>query len=260
MRKNENHSNVKFLKVILIVLLVMVNACSKNDNEIKERPKLIPPTELKLSVLQDENKAFITGKSSANVNVYLKYAKENGAVFKSIKSDNQGFFRFQVELLTGYAQDFVVYSNLETNNENYTSDIVEVDRVPKKKEALNITIAEIKAQLISRRWKSDQIASRIMIKQTVATPPYDMFVTTAQKYFGFNNDNTFYFTVTNPLQFTDTKGSWSIDENLVITINTYIPLGPMKMKNIYIQELSEEKFVFVTTISDGIFLITLVGE
>lgn len=245
----------------MVLALVAVVGCDK-DNPISDQDDLglITPTEIVVSVKQDQGKAVITGKVDANVAVYLKYNANNGAILKKDISNNDGHFSLEVVLFRGFKQEFVVYSSREKDEITLESEKRVVEEIPAKTSSLMLSLTQIKEKLLAHQWKSDQLSSHIIIKQTSATPPYDMFVTTAQKYFEFKEDGAFYFKVTSPLEFTDTKGVWAIQDNFNMQIDTTIPMGSMRLENIRIQELTDNRFVFVTDISDGVFFITLIKE
>lgn len=252
----------KQLILLFISVLVLTQySCKKDDpGTDPEDKELAAPTLVEVTIQQSNSKAVVTGKADAGVTVSLKYAGAQGAVLREGKTDAQGGFSLDVPLLRGYVQELLVYTSKEVNGSTKTSPEAKVASIPAKEADLSLTLAEIKTKLTAHRWKSDQNTSRILVKQTSPTPPYDMFVTTAQKLLDFKADGAFYFTVTSPLQFTDDKGSWMINDQQILSISTTIPLGPMQLNNIRIQELSDNKFSFVTDIADGVFLISLTKE
>ena len=85
----------------------------------------------------------------------------------------------------------------------------------------------------------------------------DRFIGIAQKQFQFGPNGKFIFSVTSPLNFTDNKGTWSFD-NQEISINARIPLGPLAIKHVRINELTDSKLSLLAEISDGLFLIDFV--
>lgn len=248
--------------LLLTGLLFFIQyGCKKGgpDHDPDNR-ELVAPTEIQVSVQQNNSKAIVSGKADASVTVSLRYAGTRGAVLREGRTDAQGGFSLDVPLLRGYVQELLVYTSKEVNGDTKTSPETKVESIPAREAPLGLTSIQVKERLTAHRWKSDQNTSRILVKQTSPTPPYDMFVTTAQKFFDFKADGAFYFTVTSPLQFTDDKGNWIIDDQQLLSISTAIPLGPMQLNNIRIQDLSGNTFSFVTDIADGVFLIGLANE
>jgi hypothetical protein len=250
-------------KLILLFISLSVLApysCEKDHTEpVPEDNELIAPAELQVTVNQENNTATITGKADANVEVSLKYSGTRGELLKKERSNGQGAFEFTIDLLPGYEQEFVVFTS-RVNTAAETSKEVPLTTIPAKEKPPGLTLDEIRQRLTSVRWKSDQNRSRMLIRQTAPTPPYDMFVLVAQKYFDFKADGKFHFTVTSPLQFTDTNGNWTMDGQGIININTTIPLGPMQIRNARINTLDDSTCSLLADISDGIFLLSFTKD
>ena len=105
-------------------------------------------------------------------------------------------------------------------------------------------------------WNSVASSSRMLIKHQ-GSLPLDRFIGIAQKQFQFGQNGKFTFSVTSPLNFTNDKGTWSFD-NQEISINTRIPLGPLAIKHVRINELTDSKLSLLAEISEGLFLIDFV--
>ncbi|MBX2922553.1 MAG: hypothetical protein KF746_10210 [Chitinophagaceae bacterium] len=249
-----------WLLLLFLFLTAAQYACKKdNPGSEPEQTELITPAQLHVTVDQEKSQAVITGKADSNVPVQLKYQGELGGLAQAGKTDAQGNFTLTIDLLNGYTQRLAVYTTSETNNEKVSAEALLSD-IPPRERSLELTNDDIKQFLQAHRWKSDQNTSRLIIKQSNPTPPYDMFVLVAQKYFEFKESGAFYFTVTSPLQFTDEKGSWTINDQHILGISTTIPLGPMQINNIRIQELMQDKCRVIADIADGVFIISLIKE
>lgn len=249
----------KWAILFFLFLIVAQYACKKDDPGQEPSGELVTPAQLKVTIDQEKVKAVITGKADANVSVQLKYKSALGGLAQTGKTDAQGNFTLTIDLLNGYTQQLAVFTKTETGIEKVSAEALLPD-IPPREKTLGMTNDEIKQMLQAHRWKSDQNTSRLIIKQSSPTPPYDMFVLVAQKYFEFKESGAFHFTVTSPVEFTDDKGDWTINDQQILNINTTIPLGPMEIKNIRIQELTNDKCVSVADIADGVFLISLTKE
>lgn len=239
------------LKQLLLssILLLSLYSCSSDDDSNIVDDQVNPPSFIQ--IITADNKAIISGKADIGSEVTLKYNAETGQVLRQVKADASGSFTTNIDLLVDYKQELVAFA---TKN-NQVSETVILDKIPAKL-AYNEGWDKAKEIILSHRWKSDQTISRIIIKQTSATPPYDLFATTAQKYFDFKSNGDFHFEVTSPLQFTHTTGSWSLDDKGIIKINTMIPLGAMEITDAKIQHLDSERLSLLAKISDGLFLLS----
>ncbi len=241
---------------IVMAALFFMSSCKKEETDPLPVDKpLVAPTGIQVTVAQNENRAVVTGKADANTTIQLKYKGSRGGVAAVGKTDAQGNFSLTIPLLNGYVQQLVAFT-VDTESDK-TSPEATVADIPARNDGIAISNAEVKQLLEANRWQSDQNNSRLIIKQTSPTPPYDMFVLTAQKYFEFKTSGAFYFAVTSPLQFADDKGTWTINEEKILNIKTTIPLGPMEMKNIRIQEINSNSLVLLAEIADGLFIISL---
>lgn len=250
-----------YITLLIIGVLFSLSSCSDDDNDLPVTNKeLSIPSQIEVAINQSNGIAKISGYADSNVDVHIKYKGVSGSVLKNSKTESSGHFSFQVDLLIGYDQQFEIYTSTTNKDVLVTSDVVSAPLVVRKDKSLGLTNDEVKKLLTEGRWKSDQSASCILIRQTSTTPPYDMFATVAQKFFDFKASGDFYFEVTAPLQFTHTTGSWSINENGVIDINTMIPLGAMEIKNIRIQYLDGGRLSLLSEISDGLFLLNFTKE
>jgi len=52
----------------------------------------------------------------------------------------------------------------------------------------------------------------------------------------------------------DDKGTWTIS-NQVLTISTRIPIGPLEMKNVRVNKLTDSELSLLVELSDGLFLM-----
>lgn len=246
-------THILVLKILLAVILTV--SCEKektpNNNEID----LQPLSEIKVNINNDTRKAEIKGESLSNTQIQLKYKEKLGSIIANINQKNAGTFEFNIDLLPDFKQNIEIIA--KRNDKEYNYDL---DPIPSYTYKLNNDINKIKELLMSGKWSSNQIKSRIITKQTNPYPPYDIFVTVAQKTFHFNENSNFIFKVSNPLQFTHNTGTWNINTNNILTINTQIPLGPMEIKNGKILELNNNSLSLLVNISDGIFLICLDKE
>ncbi|MGO1669580.1 MAG: hypothetical protein ACTHYC_01980 [Sphingobacterium sp.] len=244
----------KHFLCLFSVLILLQYSCRKDGPDPTPQETTVnAPSAIQITTAG--GKATIVGKADVGSEVTFRYDGTNGQVLRQIKADASGGFSLTLDQFVGYEQQLIAFAK----KGNQVSDEVKLERIPAKPPFIE-DWNKAKVLILAHRWKSDQNSSRMLIKQTQATPPYDMFVTAAQKYFDFKSDGGFHFEVTSPLQFTHTTGSWTMDDEGIITINTVIPLGPMQLKNIRVNELTDNKFSFLTDISDGIFFITLVKE
>lgn len=247
--------------MIVVAIACSFSSCSDDDTDpIIENKELAVPSQIQVIVEQNNGIAKIAGVADPNIDIHIKYNDANGAVLKNARTTSSGSFSFQVDLFFGYAQQLVVYTSVENGDITKSSKESEKISVPAKDASLELTNDQIKEKLIANRWKSDQTVSRVIIRQTAVTPPYDMFATVAQKFFVFKASGELHFEVTTPVQFTHTSGSWSIDNNGIATINTVIPLGPMQITNAKIQQLDANRLTLLANISDGLFLLSFVKE
>ncbi len=236
-----------------LLAVTMFSSCSKDDPSDPQHTKINVPSAIKITTA--DHKATISGKADAGSEVTFQYEGTNGQVLRTIKPDASGNFSFSVDQLVDYEQQLIAFAS----KGDKTSETVRVDKIPAKA-AYSGGWDHAKTLMQAHRWKSDQTVSRVIIKQSHPTPPYDMFATVAQKYFGFKTDGTFHFEVTSPLQFTHTSGTWAMDGSGVITIHTVIPLGPMQLSNARIQHLDASRLSLLCTISDGLFLLSMTKE
>ncbi len=256
---------MKILKYTLWLFFIttILQSCGDDTPQtpiVEKQEELLAPSERSVKVAQDKGVAIISGKVNANTEVSLKYNYKNGGLLKTTKSDKAGNFSFEVNLLRDFSQNFVIFSSRKNKTVTEKSEKIKVETIPQKSSKLGLIKSEIKEKITAHRWKSVQNKSWVIIQQTAPIPPYEIFVTRAQKYFEFVENGKFNFEVTSPLQFQDNKGNWVIDENLILTINTTIPLGAMRLKNIRIQALTDTNLVLLTDIADGVFVITLSKE
>jgi len=245
---------IKYILLLLTVFAVIAfSSCSKDNPDPTETTTVNAPSSIQVTTAED--KATITGKADVGSEVTFQYIGTNGQVLRTIKPDASGNFSFSIDQLVGYEQALKAFAS----KGDKVSTEVNIEKIPAKAAYAGgwdnaITLMQ------AHRWKSDQTVSRVIIKQTQVTPPYDMFATVAQKYFDFKSDRTFHFEVTSPLQFTHTAGTWTMDVNGVIAINTEIPLGPMQISNAKIQYLDANRLTLLANISDGLFLLSMTKE
>lgn len=241
-------------KIYLFTLMALLQySCSKDSPAPAEDSPLSTPSAIQISTTED--KAVIRGKADPGSDVTFQYLAKNGQVLRTVHADASGNFDLTVDRLVGYEQQLKAFAS----KAEQTSEALILDKIPAKADyAGGWTQASDLMQ--SRRWKSDQTASRTLIKQTAATPPYDMFATVAQKYFDFKADGVFHFEVSSPLQFKHQAGTWVMDASGIITINTVIPLGAMQIKNARIQYLDSDRLTLLANIDDGLFLISMTKE
>ncbi|HMR19068.1 MAG TPA: Ig-like domain-containing protein [Sphingobacterium sp.] len=250
---NNNFFNARKLLFAFVSLIALfLYSCGKDDPTPIEITVSVPSA---IQVNVADNKATISGKADIGSEVTFQYAGINGQVLRTIKADASGNFSFAIDQLVDYEQELVAFAT----KDNKTSETVTLNKIPAKS-AYSGGWDIAKGLMQAHRWKSDQMVSRIIIKQTATTPPYDIFATVAQKYFDFKADGAFHFEVTSPLQFTHTSGTWEMDENGVITINTVIPLGPMQISDAKIQHLDADRLTLLCNISDGLFLLNMTKE
>lgn len=250
-----------YTTLLVIAVMCSLSSCSDDDNDSPTiNDKLIAPSRIEVAIDQNNGIAKIIGFADPNVDVHLKYKDVNGTVLKNSRTESSGHFTFQVDLLIGYDQQFEVYTSIDNKGLAITSKETSVPLITSKDRLLELTNDQVINILTVNRWKSDQTTSRILIRQTATTPPYDMFATVAQKFFDFKVNGDFHFEVTAPLQFTHTVGSWKINKDGIMDINTMIPLGAMQIQNIRIQHIDENRLSLLTNISDGLFLLSFVKE
>ncbi|MBX3255426.1 MAG: hypothetical protein KF862_14890 [Chitinophagaceae bacterium] len=245
------------LNIFLLFSVFAVNifsSCTKNDPAPQEN-KVSSPSNIRVAINSAESKATISGKADVDSEVTFQYGGANGQVLRTINPDASGNFSFSIDQLVDYEQQLKSFAT----KADKTSDTIMVEKIPAKAGYAG-GWSNARQLMQAHRWKSDQAVSRMIIKQTAVTPPYDMFATVAQKYFDFKADGVFHFEVTSPLQFIHNTGSWVMSENGVITINTVIPLGPMQISNAKIQHLDDNRLSLLCHISDGLFLLSLTKE
>ncbi|WEK38349.1 MAG: hypothetical protein P0Y53_12650 [Candidatus Pseudobacter hemicellulosilyticus] len=243
---------------VLLLVATLPAGCKKDDGG-KENAAIRDPAEITVVVEQAAGTAVISGKADPGVELSLKYIAARGQLLQKGQSDGTGRFTFTIDLLPAYAQQLQVLA-ARTQPVAETSNTVAIEVIPAKDPVAGLTVAAIKEKLTGARWRSDQSGSRVIIGQTAASPPYEMFITQAQKYFDFKTDGALQFQVTSPVTFTDAKGSWEVSDDGVITINTNIPLGPMQLKNGRIRKIADNSLSLLVEISDGVFLLNLVKD
>jgi len=245
---------IKYILLLLTVFAVIAfSSCSKDDPDTLNNNTVNAPSSIQVSTAND--KATITGKGDVGSEVTFQYVGTNGQVLRTIKPDASGNFSVTVDQLVEYEQQLVAFAS----KGDKTSEKVKMPNIAAKS-AYSGDLVAAKVLIQAHRWKSDQTVSRVIIKQSNPTPPYDMFATVAQKYLDFKADGVFHFEVTNPLQFTHTSGTWEMDEDGVITINTVIPLGPMQIHNAKIQYLDADRLTLLANIADGLFILSMTKE
>lgn len=251
--KDENKMKLKQLLFLSGILLLLLHSCSNDDEPNLPDDKVNAPSFIQISTT--DSKATISGKADADCEVTLKYNVATGQVLRQVKSDASGGFTTNIDLLVDYEQELIAFAT----KDNQVSETVMLDNIPAKV-AYSVGWNTAKEIMLAHRWKSDQTVSRIIIKQTSASPPYDLFATIAQKYFDFKANGDFHFEVTTPLQFTHSTGSWSMGDKGVIEINTMIPLGAMQITDAKIQHLDSERLSLLAKISDGLFLLSFTSN
>lgn len=242
-----------YLFLLTVLAVTIFSSCSKDDPSDPRESRVNAPSSIQVTMA--DNKATISGKADAGSEVTFQYEGTNGQVLRKISPDASGNFSFSIDQLVGYEQQLIAFAS----KEDKTSETVKVNKIPAKA-PYSGGWDNARQLMQAHRWKSDQTVSRVIIKQTAATPPYDMFATVAQKYFDFKAGDVFHFEVTTPLQFTHTAGTWSMSGSGVITINTVIPLGPMVISNAQIQHLDASRLTLLADISDGKFLLSMTKE
>lgn len=236
------------LKILLITILAV--SCKKEALPDIDTKNTKPLSEIKVIISSDIGKAQIKAKALSNTQIRLKYKGKLGSVITKIYQNNAGVFEFNIDLLPDFDQNIEIIAT--RNNKEYSYDL---KSIPGYAYQLNRDISTIKKQLINTKWKSNQLKSRIITKQSNPSPPYNIFVTIAQKTFDFNENDNFIFKVSSPLKFTHKTGTWNINTDHIININTKIPLGPMEIKNGKIHLLDDDNLSLLVNISDGVFLI-----
>lgn len=242
-------------KILLLLSFVLAFvSCSKNDSDSSPQETTVSkPSSLQITTAND--KATISGMADVGSEVTFQYDGTNGQVLRQIKPDASGSFSFTIDQLVDYDQQLLAFAT----KGDKTSETIKLNKIAAKA-AYSGGWGTAKTLMQAHRWKSDQTVSRVIIKQTAVTPPYDMFATVAQKYFDFKAGGTFLFEVTSPVAFTHNTGSWTMNENGVITINTTIPVGAMQINNAKIQHLEDGRLTLLCNISDGLFLLSLTKE
>ena len=247
-------SKIKQVLTLLFITLLL-GACSKDD------PILVEPEPPLVGLLGDlrvttaDEKATISGRADTESEVTFQYKGDNGQILGQVKPDEEGRFKFTTDQLVDYEQEIFAFA---TKGEE-VSDTIVLDKIPAKA-GYSAGWDQAKLHIEGYRWKSDQVISRVIIKQSQPIPPYDMFATVAQKYYDFKAEGLFHFEVTSPLEFTHTAGTWIMDDKGVITINTVIPLGPMQITNAKIQHLDDNRLTLLANIADGLFLLSMTKE
>ncbi len=238
---------------LFTIVTLLQYSCGKDSPTPTEEAPLSIPSGIQITTTND--KATIKGKADPGSEVIFQYAANNGQVLRTIRVDASGNFDFTIDRLVGYEQQLKAFAS----KADQTSEALILEKIPAKGDYTEGWI-QAREHMQSHRWKSDQTASRTLIKQTASTPPYDMFATVAQKYFDFKADGIFHFEVSSPLQFKHQAGTWSIDNSGIITINTVIPLGAMQISNARIQHLDNNRLTLLAHIDDGLFLISMTKE
>lgn len=236
------------LKMLLVIILLV--GCEKDTVPNIDTKNIKPLSEIMVNANTDIRKAQIKGKVLSNTQIQLKYKGKLGNTIAKLNQMNTGVFEFNIDLLPDFEQDIELIA--KRNGKEYNFDL---EPIPPYTYKFDKKANEIKGLLMSSKWSSNQLKSRIIKKQTNPYPPYDTFVMVAQKTFYFNENNNFIFKVSSPLQFTHNQGTWYINNNNILSINTQIPLGPMKIKNVKIHLLNDNNLSLLVNISDGIFLI-----
>ena len=230
-----------FLAVLCLLMggVTMVS-CSKDDDTPSGKQE--PVVQMNL----DEKAKMATiavNKLDANTHVQLVYARARGQVLAQGFADDKGTALFKVEQLVGYEQILkVVVQRGKTVKEL---------KVPAATQQL--TQQQLQSLLTKQAWNSVAKKSRVLIKNSDKTP-YDRLAGEAQKTFKFKTGGKFIFTVSSPMKHFDDKGTWTIS-NKVLTISTRIPIGPLEMKNVRVNKLTDSELSLLVELSDGLFLM-----
>ncbi len=230
----------------LAIGTMSIFSCSKNEEPLSEKKN----PSANVTVNEKSKLATISVTNlPARSEVQLVYANERGQILAKGLTDNQGEWKFDTKLLVGFEQHLKVVIQ-----ENQHAKQIKTLDIPAAKQQLSQE--QIETLLMKHTWNSVASSSRMLIKHQ-GSLPLDRFIGIAQKQFQFGPNGKFTFSVTSPLDFTDNKGTWSFD-NQEISINTRIPLGPLAIKHVRINELTDSKLSLLAEISDGLFLIDFV--
>lgn len=233
-----------FLAVLCLLMggVTMVS-CSKDDDTPSGKQE--PVVQMNL----DEKAKMATiavNKLDANTHVQLVYATARGQVLAQGFADDKGTALFKVEQLVGYEQILKVVVQ-----ENERGKTVKELKVPAATQQL--TQQQLQSLLTKQAWNSVAKKSRVLIQNSDKTP-YDRLASEAQKTFKFETGGKFIFTVSIPMKHFDDKGTWTIS-NKVLTISTRIPIGPLEMKNVRVNKLTDSELSLLVELSDGLFLM-----
>ena len=232
-----------FAVLCLMMGTMMMFSCSKSEDTPNEKGN----PEAQVKVKEETKSAIISVKNlPAKSEVLLVYADDRGQMLTKGLTDAQGNWQFDADQLVGFEQHLKVM--VKENNQN---KLIQTLTIPAAKQTL--TQQQIENLLMKHTWNSVVYTSRMLIKHK-GNLPLDMFIGVAQKQFKFENNGKFIFKVTSPLNFTDNNGSWSLS-NQQLNIKTKIPLGPLEIKNIRINKLTDDELLLLAEISDGLFLI-----
>ena len=233
-----------FLAVLCLLMgTVTMVSCSKDDDAPSGKQE--PVVQMNL----DEKAKMATiavNKLDANTHVQLVYATARGQVLAEGFADDKGTALFKVEQLVGYEQILKVVVQ-----ENERGKTVKELKVPAATQQL--TQQQLQSLLTKQAWNSVAKKSRVLIKNSDKTP-YARLVGEAQKTFKFETGGKFIFTVSIPMKHFDDKGTWTVS-NKVLTISTRIPIGPLEMKNVRVNKLTDSELSLLVELSDGLFLM-----
>lgn len=233
-----------FLAVLCLLMgTVTMVSCSKDDDAPSGKQE--PVVQMNL----DEKAKMATiavNKLDANTHVQLVYATARGQVLAEGFADDKGTALFKVEQLVGYEQILKVVVQ-----ENERGKTVKELKIPAATQQL--TQQQLQSLLTKQAWNSVAKKSRVLIKNSDKTP-YARLVGEAQKTFKFETGGKFIFTVSIPMKHFDDKGTWTVS-NKVLTISTRIPIGPLEMKNVRVNKLTDSELSLLVELSDGLFLM-----
>ncbi len=205
-----------------------------------------------------KNRAVVKGKAAPHASVILQYAAPRGADLKTMQTDKNGRFEILVDGIREFEQPLVLVQQIvkgtdTVNIKKEITPIVAGDKIP-------LTQEQIVALLTAHRWKSVAATSRVIIRQTQPKPAFDKLLTFAQKYVRFHPDGSFDFEITHPKQFSYTGGTWKMDGNNHLTIQTDYPHGLLELNNVRINELNGTTLSLLEEVADGLFVTGFVKE
>ena len=233
-----------FLAVLCLLMgTVTMVSCSKDDDAPGGKQE--PVVQMNLDE-KAKTATIAVNKLDANTHVQLVYATARGQVLAEGFADDKGTALFKVEQLVGYEQILKVVVQ-----ENERGKTVKELKIPAATQQL--TEQQLQSLLTKQAWNSVAKKSRVLIKNSDKTP-YDRLVGEAQKTFKFETGGKFIFTVSSPMKHFDDKGTWTIS-NKVLTISTRIPIGPLEMKNVRVNKLTDSELSLLVELSDGLFLM-----